>query len=230
MSKVQGVLFDCNGVIIDDYLQQRAAWDAMSLQLRGKKVSEKEMEEHILSIGTLDIVNWMTDYKLSPDEVTSLGEKKREIIAKIIATESPTRLMPGVTALFDFLTQQKIPFTMVTAGREDSIREYFNHFSLEKWLDWDKIVYHDGTHNNKPAPDPYVIGSKRIGIDPSNCLVFEDSKGGILSAFGAGCRNIIGIARSNAADELSALPGVITTIKDFTDFDYSKHFGQRKRS
>ena len=44
--------------------------------------------------------------------------------------------------------------------------------------------------NNKPAPDIYLKGAEMLGSDPSECLVVEDAKNGILAAKAAGMHNV----------------------------------------
>jgi beta-phosphoglucomutase-like phosphatase (HAD superfamily) len=39
----------------------------------------------------------------------------------------------------------------------------------------------------KPAPDPYLLATQRLGVLPSECWVFEDSEAGCQSALQAGC-------------------------------------------
>jgi len=39
----------------------------------------------------------------------------------------------------------------------------------------------------KPAPDPYVLATQRLGLSPGECWVFEDSEAGCQSALEAGC-------------------------------------------
>ena len=40
----------------------------------------------------------------------------------------------------------------------------------------------------KPAPDCYLMAAARLGLDPSECLVFEDAAAGVRAAKAAGMR------------------------------------------
>lgn len=65
----------------------------------------------------------------------------------------------------------------------------------------------------KPAPDMYLEAARRVGADPGDCLVFEDSAAGMRSAIDAGCR-VIGLPID---DKVSVPVGVreISTLHDF---------------
>lgn len=225
MQKPQAALFDCNGVIIDDYLLQKAAWNPISLELRNKPISDEEMIEYALSIPTMEIANWITGGKLSQAEVYAVGEKKRAILSELAAEGGYYRLMPGITEFFDELAAQQIPMTIVTSARESGMRHYYSEFKLDKWFSWEQIVSNDGTHQPKPAPDPYLLGAKRLGIEPANCLVFEDSPGGMTAAYAAGVRQIIGLSSNLPTDKLQKMPGVITVVQDFYQLSVSELFG-----
>ncbi|MBP7768486.1 HAD family phosphatase [Candidatus Woesebacteria bacterium] len=229
MAKACGALFDCNGVIFDDYQLQYSAWNEFSLQIREKPLSHQEMKNNLLSIATTDGVQWMTNYKLSSDEVLALVDKVRALRKSFEKEGLNYTFMPGVTQVFDWLKEHDIPRTIVTSASIPSIRELFTTLALDRWFAWESIVCNDGTHNNKPAADPYVLGAAHIGVPASECVVFEDSPSGIISGYAAGSRQIVGIARSRGPDGLDALPGVTLVIPDFTEFDPAQLFITRKK-
>lgn len=45
---------------------------------------------------------------------------------------------------------------------------------------------------SKPDPEGFLLGAKMLGVDPADCLVFEDSGAGIQAAHAAGMR-VIGV-------------------------------------
>jgi sugar-phosphatase len=50
----------------------------------------------------------------------------------------------------------------------------------------DVLVTSDDVDHGKPAPDPYLLAARRLGVDPARCLVFEDAPAGIAAARAAG--------------------------------------------
>ncbi|PJC91816.1 HAD-IA family hydrolase [Aeromonas lusitana] len=50
------------------------------------------------------------------------------------------------------------------------------------------MVGGDDVVRGKPDPEPYLLAASRLGLDPADCLVFEDAKAGIASALQAGCQ------------------------------------------
>jgi sugar-phosphatase len=56
-----------------------------------------------------------------------------------------------------------------------------------------EFVCGDDVELGKPAPDPYLLGASRLGLLPSQCLVFEDAVAGVNSARAAGVGVVVGI-------------------------------------
>ena len=46
---------------------------------------------------------------------------------------------------------------------------------------FDAVVTAELTEHSKPAPDCYLTGARLLGFQPSQCVVFEDSKNGLLA-------------------------------------------------
>jgi len=74
------------------------------------------------------------------------------------------------------------------------------------------LVTSEDVSQGKPAPDGYRLGAKRLGLDPTACIVFEDAPAGIAAARGAGAR-VIALTTMLAARDLE---GADATIPDFT--------------
>ena len=55
----------------------------------------------------------------------------------------------------------------------------------------DVIVTAEDVTKGKPAPDGYLLGARRLGVDPADCLVFEDVPAGVLAGEGAGAHVVV---------------------------------------
>ena len=63
----------------------------------------------------------------------------------------------------------------------------------------------------------YLYAANKLQVDPSECLVIEDSKNGITNAYVAGCKNIIVVNSANKKSKYEKLPGVISIIDTFEE-------------
>lgn len=77
MSEELGIIFDFNGVIVDDYPIQKEAWDILSLQLREHICTDQEMLNNVRGIPTRDIVKWMSQNCWKWKAVSSTGTNAR---------------------------------------------------------------------------------------------------------------------------------------------------------
>jgi HAD superfamily hydrolase (TIGR01509 family) len=92
-------------------------------------------------------------------------------------------LKPGVATLLPVLQS---PAAIVTSSGRDSAANKLRlsgiagHFA--------KVVTRDDVRAAKPNPEPYLLAAQWLGVQPSRCLVFEDSEPGAEAAHRAGCQ------------------------------------------
>jgi sugar-phosphatase len=55
----------------------------------------------------------------------------------------------------------------------------------------DVLVAAEDVERGKPAPDPFLLGARKLGVLPADCLVFEDTLAGLKSAAAAGMASIV---------------------------------------
>ncbi|MBQ8729907.1 MAG: HAD family hydrolase, partial [Lachnospiraceae bacterium] len=66
------------------------------------------------------------------------------------------------------------------------------HLSLHGlWQYFDETVCGGEVNNGKPEPDIYKLAAEKLGLEPRECLAFEDSPNGVISAHRAGCVTIM---------------------------------------
>ena len=107
---------------------------------------------------------------------------------------------PGVHDLLGRLRVKKIP--LAVASSADRIKIEANLKAIEVDPEWFRAtVAGNEVPRMKPAPDVYLAAAEKLGADPANCCVIEDSISGIRAAKAAGMR-CVAVAQSFAASEL----------------------------
>lgn len=82
-------------------------------------------------------------------------------------------------------------------------------------VDIDEVVTIEDIARGKPAPDPFEEGARRLGVDPTDCLVLEDAPSGIAAAKAAGCA-VVAVTTTAPAGELTGADAVVTSLADLT--------------
>ena len=111
--------------------------------------------------------------------------KKKSIYQKLCSDEK-LKLAPGVVTFLDFLKERVIPFNIATASGKENLDFFFKYLNLSKWFNKKNVSFNDGNVKSKPDPELFYSAISRLGIQPSETLIFEDSISEIKSAENAG--------------------------------------------
>ncbi|CAN7254520.1 MULTISPECIES: HAD family hydrolase [unclassified Pseudoxanthomonas] len=120
----------------------------------------------------------------------AVGEAERERILQrshvlydaVVAAGMPHR--PGIIEMLDFLQVQGIPRAVATSTRRPLALKKLEAAGL--LTRFDAICTSSDVEHPKPAPDIYLLAARSLGIEPSRCLVLEDSPTGVRAALAAG--------------------------------------------
>lgn len=103
--------------------------------------------------------------------------------------ENGVPLKPGIVQLLEFLEGEGIKKCVATSSRKERAKHYL---SLANILHhFDVVVGGDEIENSKPAPDIFLEAARRCGVDPTSCLVLEDSAAGAEGGYRAGMQVIV---------------------------------------
>jgi len=96
------------------------------------------------------------------------------------------------------------------------------------------VVTGDEVVNGKPHPEAYLLAAKRLGVDITHCVAFEDSPAGVESARASGARTV-GIRRLvplTAAPQLSRVRNLkkitVADIREIAAGRVIDQFARRK--
>lgn len=98
----------------------------------------------------------------------------------------------GVKELLTELYAAGIPMFVVTNTDRQLLGKALRHIGEHFFAG---SIAGDEVEFPKPNPDMYLEAARRVGLKPSECLVFEDSWNGMSAALAAGCK-VIGVGES----------------------------------
>jgi len=175
------VLFDMDGLLIDSeplWLESEAAvmarlgagWtSADQAQLLGGSL--QRTVRYLLSkaarpASPADVAEWL---------MAGVTERVRE---------QGVPIRPGARELLAEVAAAGLPRALVTSSERG-----FMDVVLERTgLRFDATVCANDVSQTKPAPEPYLLAAKLLGVEPGHCFALEDSPNGVASAQAAGCQ------------------------------------------
>ena len=212
----KGVIFDFNGTLFFDSDKHVLAWGKLAEELRGVGITFEEIQSHFYGVPNNRIIEYLLGRSCTEAEATAQSEKKEAYYRDFCRADTDTfHLAAGANAFFSLLQQQGIPFTIASASIKRNIDFFVDSFGLEKWFDPDKIVYDDGSFENKVAM--FRHAASVIGVPVEDCLIFEDSESGIRDALTAGCRNVIVVDSMDLGERYIGQPGIVKIIRTFEE-------------
>ena len=194
-----GVIFDWDGVIIDSHNQHELSWQRLAEEYN-KDLPNNFFKETFgmrnESIIPKFFKNWINTNDST--EVKILADRKEEIYRQIITQNGITPL-EGVKELLTSLMSQNIRCSIGSSTPIKNIETVINIIGLSNYFD--AITAAEDVSNGKPDPEVFLKASKKIGIPPENCIVFEDAHVGIQAAIAAGMK-VVAVATTHGIDQL----------------------------
>ena len=183
--RASALLFDNDGVLVDSHAAVNVAWATLAQEfgLEGFSISNHygtRAQDLILEL---------------------VGEARFEAANNRIneleqATADQTHALPGAVELLHSLPAGI--WTICTSANSNLGRARIKAAGLPLP---DQFVSGDDVENGKPAPDPYLLGAKRLGFDAGECIVFEDADAGVKAALAAGAAFVVGVSAQALATD-----------------------------
>jgi beta-phosphoglucomutase-like phosphatase (HAD superfamily) len=213
----KGMIFDFNGTLVLDSHIHKAVWQDF-FPLHGKgHVSDEEFAARVLGRGNTRI---LLDFfsPITPEEIEQLTYEKEAEYRRRAVLDPSFHLVAGVEEFLDFLKSEGYPMMIATGSEIRNVELYYDFFHLDRWFDWDKIIYDDGSFGCKPDPEIYLRSAKLLERHPSECVVFEDSLSGVLAAKRASIGCVLGFGPGATDEDFESVGGVDNVYDDFSNW------------
>lgn len=171
------VLFDNDGVLVDSHLQVEQAWRQLADEFG---LDAEPLLKELIGRRAIDT---LSEY-LDADECRRAVERL-ENLEVALADQTPP--LTGALELLAALAGQ--PWTIVTSASTRLAEARWEGAGIAAP---ERSVTADHVTKGKPDPEPYLVGARVLGVDPTQCIVFEDSPAGGEAARRAGA-NVVAV-------------------------------------
>ena len=195
---VDGLLLDCDGVLVDSHDAAAVAWNQWARRWAPGFDFHRDIE-HGRRIGDLvgELISNPSDV---PAAVAELTQRELDCATEVGA-------IPGARRLLDSCPDGC--WAVVTSGNRALATARMASAGLPPAA---VLIASEDVENGKPFPDPYLIAARRLQLPPTRCAVFEDAPAGVQAARAAGVVTIVGVgaaaAEANVTVAVTDLRGV----------------------
>ena len=176
--KPEGLIFDCDGTIVDTMPIHYAAWCSTTAK-HGLVFSE----ERFYALGgvspfkVLQMLSEEQGVEIDSDAVTYQKE------AKYMELIGNAKEIPEVMHIVRN-NHGKLPMAVASGGTHETVEGILQQCGIRHYFD--AIVTSQDVDNPKPAPDTFLEAARRINVAPEKCRAYEDADMGMKAILAAG--------------------------------------------
>jgi len=190
------ILFDLDGVLVDSTGSVTRQWRRWAEE---QNLDPDEVVEIAHGVRTIEIVRRLAPHLDAKAETLRLEKREAD-------DHQGVSVMPGAAELLKAIPPGR--WCVVTSGTRylATARLQLGNLPMPKVL-----VSADDVSKGKPHPEPYLMGAKLLGVNPTECLVIEDAPAGIRAAHAGGMK-AIGITSTYPAPALQEADVVVQSL------------------
>jgi sugar-phosphatase len=193
------ILFDLDGVLIDSSACMIRHWGQWAKH-HGLDLSVIMQVAH--GIRTVETIQLVAPHLHAEEEARRFTAIEVNDMEDVIAMEGASQLLHSLPSG---------NWAIVTSGGRELATARLRHTGLPIP---DVLVTADDIAHGKPAPEPYLLAAKRLGIWNDRCLVVEDAPAGIEAALSAGMR-VIAVRTTHPRQDLRSANAIVEHLSTF---------------
>lgn len=206
---IHAVIFDLDGVIVDTAHYHYLAWKRLATELGiDLTLEHNELLKGVSRMRSLDIILELGNKVLPEAEKEILATKKNGWFVEYVNQMKPDEIFPGVKEMLREARAGGLKVALASSSKNAPTVLHLLHIEKE----FDAIV--DGTMivHTKPDPEIFLLAATKLGVNPAECVVFEDAEAGVEAALAAGMK-CVGVGAP------AQLGRANTIVKNTADFD-----------
>ncbi|WP_430411604.1 hexitol phosphatase HxpB [Kordia sp.] len=210
--KIEAVIFDMDGVLIDSepfwQIAEKKVFTSLGVTLNSKLCKQTKF------MTTTEVTKfWYTHYQWKGKSLEDVENEVIDCVKFLIEKEGNE--IEGIKNLLQFIKHKGLkiglgtnaPFRLISVVlKKLDIVDYFDFFTSSEF-----------EKEGKPNPAVYLSVAEKMKVNPANCIVFEDSYSGLLSAKTAGMKTVAYRPKKEKMERKEKIENYV--VNSFTDLD-----------
>ena len=189
------LIFDMDGVIVDNHQWHFEAYIEFGKR-HNLNITREEFGKYFGTSNHFIMTSIFGD-SITEEEIITFGEEKESIYREMY--QPFIKPLEGLPEFLRYASKHEIPVALATAAPAENVKFTLQETGLESCFN--EITDASMVSRGKPDPQVYIITAAKLGVQPADCIVFEDSIPGIMAAKKAGM-HVVGVATTHKPEEL----------------------------
>lgn len=206
---MKAVIFDMDGVLVDSQPYHfKADIDTMA---EYGVIKDQKFYESFAGTLTADRMRTLKEMFGLDVPVEEMTIKREYMILDIMGKEDIKPVL-GIPEFLRSIKEKGLTTAVASSSDYKLINLILDRLKIAKYFD--SVTSGSDVKRGKPSPDVFLLAAERIGIEPAECLVVEDSENGVKAAKAAGMKALGYINPTSGKQDLS--------LADFITDDFKK--------
>jgi beta-phosphoglucomutase len=204
----KAVIFDMDGVIAHTNPYHSMAFREF-FGKRGLQPTDEEFAQHMFGKSNSYILKHFLGRPVTGEEFVSMENEKEGLFREIYAEH--VKDINGFLEFLNSLKEAGFKTGVATSAPRANLDLIMGKLGFESQME--SVLASENVTKHKPDPEVYLKSSANLGVDPKDCIVFEDSFSGVTAGLNAGMK-VVGVLSSHTKEEL---PPCSLYIHDYTE-------------
>ena len=209
MNTIKACIFDLDGVIVDTAVYHYKAWKRLANSL-GFDFTEHQNEQlkGVSRVRSLQLILGWGGVTKTEAEQEQLATQKNTWYMEMVNQMKPEEILPGAKEFLTTCRAVGLKTALGSASKNSmTILEKIGITDM-----FDAVIDGNKVSKAKPDPEVFLAGAQALGVEPEECVVFEDAIAGVEAAI-AGDMKVVGIG---SRDVLKGANLVIKGLDEMT--------------
>jgi beta-phosphoglucomutase len=209
---MKAFLFDLNGTMIDDMGYHTEAWHEILNNDLGAQLSREAVKMEMYGKNHELLVRVFGEDRFTEDEKDQISFEKEKRYQQ--RYKPHLKLIDGLDSFLKKADSKGIKMAIGSAAITFNVDFVLDGLNIRQYFP--VIISADNVHISKPDPETFLKGAEGLGVNPENCIVFEDNPKGVEAARRAGMKCVV-LTTMHEEYEFEGLDNILVFVNDYTD-------------